>query len=232
MRKLLIADCSEEYQSALTAALQGSYHVLCCHTGTEAWILLHQEHPDIFVLDLMLPLLDGVTLLERARSEGIQPLILAVTPFFSPYIESCAQRLGIQYLIRKPFEIDAIVARINDMGQRANSTSKADPVSYVTAVLLSLNFSTKHNGFSYLRESILRMSADPSQSITKALYPSVAHMFDCNKNNIERSIRTAMDYAWEHGDRNLWHHYFPDATQRPTNAVFISRITEALLLEE
>ena len=102
MRKLLIADCSEEYQSALTAALQGSYHVLCCHTGTEAWILLHQEHPDIFVLDLMLPLLDGVTLLERARSEGIQPLILAVTPFFSPYIESCAQRLGIQYLIRKP----------------------------------------------------------------------------------------------------------------------------------
>jgi hypothetical protein len=41
-----------------------------------------------------------------------------------------------------------------------------------------------------------------------------------------------MDHAWDRGDHELWCRYFPDARQRPTNAVFISRITEALLREE
>ena len=62
--------------------------------------------------------------------------------------------------------------------------------------------------------------------------PAVAHTFGCQKENVERSIRTAMDYAWEKGDHELWCRYFPDSGQRPTNAVFISRITEALLLED
>jgi len=76
------------------------------------------------------------------------------------------------------------------------------------------------------------MSTDPAQSVTKVLYPAVSHIFGCNKDNVERSIRTAMDHAWEYGDRSLWLRYFPDAVQRPSNAVFISRIAAALLLGE
>lgn len=233
MRKLLIADCNEDYRIALTAALSDSYHVISCCTGTEAWALLNHEHPDIFILDLMLPELDGLTLLERAYANGMHPMVLAVTPIISPYVYSCAQRLGIEYVIRKPCEIAAIVSRIKDFGQRLHAPmTKVDPASYITELLLSLTFSTKHNGFSYLRESILLMAKDPAQSVTKALYPAVAHTFGCQKENVERSIRTAMDYAWERGDHELWCRYFPDTGQRPTNAVFISRITEALLLEE
>ena len=74
MRKLLIADCNEDYRTALDNALKDQYHVLCCRTGTEAWELLHREHPDIFVLDLMLPELDGLTLLERCCADGIRPI--------------------------------------------------------------------------------------------------------------------------------------------------------------
>ncbi len=66
MRKLLIADCSEDYRTALANALTDHYHVLCCRTGTEALDILRRENPDILVLDLMLPELDGLTLLERA----------------------------------------------------------------------------------------------------------------------------------------------------------------------
>ena len=233
MWKLLIADCNEDYRLALTAALKDSYHVLSCRTGTEAWTLLNQERPDIFILDLMLPELDGLTLLERAYASGLQPVVLAVTPILSPYVFGCAQRLGIEYIVRKPCEIDAIASRVRDLSQRLNhSVPKVDPVSYITELLLSLTFSTKHNGFAYLRESILLMSKDPAQSVTKVLYPAVAHTFNCQKENVDRSIRTAMDYAWERGDHELWCRYFPDSGQRPTNAVFISRITEALLLEE
>ncbi len=233
MRKLLIADCNEDYRIALTAALKDSYHVFSCRTGTEAWTLLNQERPDIFILDPMLPELDGLTLLERTYSSGIRPVVLAVTPIITSYMYSCAQRLGIEYIVRKPCEIEAIASRARDLTQRLDIPSpKVDPESYVTELLLSLTFSTKHNGFSYLREAILLMSKDPAQSVTKVLYPAVAHTFGCQKENVERSIRTAMEHAWERGNHELWCRYFPDSGQRPTNAVFISRITEALLLEE
>ena len=233
MRKLLIADCNEDYRTALTAALQSSYHVLSCRTGTEAWTLLKQERPEILVLDLMLPELDGLTLLERACNEGLDPMVLAVTPLLSTYVFSCAQRLGIQYLIRKPCDIAAIASRIKDLSQRLNTAvPQMDPVLYVTELLLSLSISTKHNGFSYLREAIILMSKDPAQSVTKVLYPAVAHSFGCQKENVERSIRTALDHGWERGNPTLWSHYFPDAEQRPSNAVFLTRITEALLREE
>lgn len=233
MRKLLIADCNEDYRIALTAVLKDSYHVFSCRTGTEAWTLLNQERPDIFILDPMLPELDGLTLLERTYSSGIRPVVLAVTPIITSYMYSCAQRLGIEYIVRKPCEIEAIASRARDLTQRLDIPSpKVDPESYVTELLLSLTFSTKHNGFSYLREAILLMSKDPAQSVTKVLYPAVAHTFGCQKENVERSIRTAMEHAWERGNHELWCRYFPDSGQRPTNAVFISRITEALLLEE
>jgi len=233
MRKLLIADCSEDYRTALSNMLKGQYHVLCCRTGTEALELLHRERPDMFVLDLMLPELDGLTLLERACADGLHPMVLAVTPILTSYVYSCTQRLGIEYLIRKPCDIDAIASRIKDLTQRLTSPQgKTDPVSYVTELLLALGFSTKHNGFGYLREAVLLMARDPSQSVTKILYPAVAHTFGCQKENVERSIRTALDSAWERGNPLLWNRYFPDALQRPSNAVFISRIAEALLLEE
>ena len=74
MHKLLIADCSEDYRLALSAVLSGQYQVLCCRSGTEALTLLHQERPDILVIDLMLPELDGVTVLERAQADNIQKL--------------------------------------------------------------------------------------------------------------------------------------------------------------
>ena len=233
MRKLLIADCNEDYRTALAAALSSQYQVLCCRSGTEALAMLYQEHPDIFVLDLMLPELDGLTLLERISANGVCPMVLAATPIFSDYVFSCAQRLGIEYLVRKPCAIEAIASRIQDLSRRLKAPEpKTDPVSYVTNLLLALDISTKHNGFSYLRESILLMAKDPAQSVTKVLYPEVARLCGCNKENVERSIRTALDRAWEKRDGQMWQNYFPNAQQKPSNAVFISRLAEALLLEE
>lgn len=233
MRKLLIADCNEDYRTALVAALTSQYQVLCCRSGTEALEILTQEHPDIFILDLMLPELDGLTLLERVSANGICPMVLAATPILSDYVLSCAQRLGIAYLVRKPCAIEAIVSRIRDLSCRLKAPEpKTDPVSFVSSLLLSLDISTKHNGFGYLREAIFLMAKDPAQSVTKMLYPEVAHICGCNKENVERSIRTALDKAWEKRDPETWKRYFPSACQRPSNAVFISRLAEALLLEQ
>lgn len=233
MRKLLIADCNEDYRSALAAALTEQYQVLCCRSGNEALALLQQELPDIIILDLMLPELDGLTLLERVSAKGIRPMVLAATPILSDYVLSCAQRLGIEYLVRKPCSIEAIASRVRDLSRRPKAPEpKRDPMNYTSNLLLALGVSTKHNGFAYLREAIVLMARDPAQSVTKMLYPEVAHICECSKENVERSIRTALDRAWEKQEPVIWQKYFPNARQRPSNAVFISRLAEALLLEE
>ena len=233
MRKLLIADYNEDYRTALAAALQSNYQVMCCRSGTEALELLQQEHPDIFVLDLMLPELDGLTLLERIAAKGICPMVLIASPIFTEYVTGCIQRLGIQYLVRKPCDVEAIAARILDLSCRLKAPEPiVDPVSYVCNLLLSLGISTKHDGYAYLREAILLMAKNPTQSVTKVLYPEVARICGCNKNNVERSIRTALDRAWKKCDERLWQKYFPGAALKPSNAVFISRMAEALLRVE
>ena len=76
------------------------------------------------------------------------------------------------------------------------------------------------------------MAKDPAQSVTKVLYPEVARTHGCNKDNVERCIRTALGSAWKRHNIEVWQKYFPTADHCPSNAVFISRMAEALLLGE
>lgn len=229
MRKLLIADCNEDFRLALSKALQGRYLIFCCGSGTEALEILRREHPDTCVLDLMLPELDGITLLEIAVAEGIYPKVLAATPLLTDYVLEAAERLGIGYLMRKPCDIRAISARVGDLSRTLNPpVPRQEPRSFVSERLLSLSISTKHKGFGYLTEAIVTMAKDPSQSVTKVLYPAVARACGCEKGHVERSIRSALEAAWDHRDDQFWQQYFPGARRRPTNAVFISRLAEEL----
>ena len=61
---LLIADSSEEFRNNLINALQGNYRIQSCQTGKEALEILRNATPDLLIMDLMLPELDGLTLLQ------------------------------------------------------------------------------------------------------------------------------------------------------------------------
>lgn len=236
--KLLIADGNEEFRLALTQALQGAYYVRSCCSGKEALALLHAYNPDVLVLDLMLPELDGISLLQSAVSSGIRPMVLATTPFLNDYVLDSAQKLGVGYMIRKPCDISATVARIRDLSQRLQPppVSQPDPRTNVTNLLLSLGVPTKLHGYGYLREAILLMAKDPGQSITKELYPKVAALCGCEAKHVERSSRNAIEAAWHHRDDRIWQLYFqpgPDGSiHRPSNGAFISRLADSLLLSQ
>lgn len=232
MQKLLIADRNEDFRLALAEALQGHYHIRSCSSGREALDLLRSDSPDIFVLDLMLPELDGITLLETAVSEGIRPKVLAATSLLSDYVLEAAARLGIGYLILKPCDVHATAARIGDLTHTLRaSPRKPEKRTLVSQQLLSLSLSTKHKGYNYLIEAVLMMEKEPNVSITKELYPAVAKICGCERGHVERSIRSAIESAWKRRDPLLWQQYFPDAVSRPSNAVFICRLAEALRLD-
>lgn len=234
MRKLLIADCNEDFRLALLDALQAHFQVFSCRTGTEALSLLRREAVDVLVLDLMLPEVDGLTLLEQAAAERISPKVLAFDPLLSPYVQESAQRLGICYLIRKPCELSAVVKRIMDISKCAPAPLYPHHHEIHTASLLNtLRFRPNHDGFGYLCKAIPILATDPNQKLTKEIYPVVAKLFDRTPGNVERSIRNAIEVAWANRDPEEWKQYFPDPHRNPTNALFISTMAKQLwLLEE
>lgn len=226
---LLIADSNEEFTLALAEVLQERYHVRCCCNGREALSLFRSMQPDVVVLDLMLPELDGISLLQTAAREGQTPMVLAITDLVSEYILEAIRQLGIGYLMRKPCDVQATAARVGDLRQLLHPQAAIqDTYSRTGDVLISMGFLPKHNGYHYVRECIVRCARHPGQSVTKILYPEVGAQFHAESTSVEHSIRTALSYAWKHGNPQVWAAYFPDLDRCPSNAVFISRMAESI----
>lgn len=238
IRKLLIADGGEEFRQALKEMLQGAYHVRTCQDGKEALNLLRSFKPDILILDLMLPELDGISLLQSVIQDDVSPVVLATSRFINDYVLEAAGKLGVGYLIRKPCDIRAIAARIADLSRCSRSVTTCQPDSryHVSNLLLSLGVPPKRAGYRYLREAIPIMARNPDLPVTKELYPAIGALCQIDGNNVERSIRSAIHAAWEHRDDRIWQLYFPpDSTgyiPRPTNAAFILRLADSLSLQE
>ncbi len=234
--KILVADAAEDFRGLLTDMLHGSYQVRTASDGIQALQQLRSFLPDVLVLDLLLPGLDGITLLQKSAECGIRPMVLATTRYISDYILEATQKLGVGYIMVKPCDTGAVIARIADLSQRLNvpDFSQPDPRAVVSNALLRLGVSTKLRGYGYLRECVLLMARDPQQSVTKELYPAVAARFDATAMQVERSVRSAVNTAWSRQDRQAWKLFFtPDDTgtiPRPTNAAFVSRLADMLIL--
>jgi two-component system response regulator (stage 0 sporulation protein A) len=232
--RVLIAEGSEELALHLSEMLLGSYQVRCCSDGHEAQKLLSQFRPDVLVLDVMLPGVDGLTLLQRALEQGIRTRVLLTTALNSDYILDAAARLGVGYIMRTPCELGAMAARVADLSRSgAVAAPKAKDAEAQTAgILRALGIRAKHRGSNCIREAVLLSMNEEYRSVTKVLYPEVARRCGCENSHVERNIRSAIEYAWTHRDENVWRMYFPPDgsgnVKRPTNADFIFRLADCV----
>lgn len=233
MPRLLIADNSEELRQILFDKLMNTYQVKVCTDGTQALELAQSFHPDILVVDLMLPGLDGITLLQRIHNEGLRPAVLTTSFFYNAYVTGALQRLNVDYMIVKPCSWQAIVERLNDITTTLQPIQlpKAEVGSAVSSLLLGMGFSTRKDGFRFLQAAIPLFMRDPGQSITKELYVAVGNLYNKSATQVERSIRSAIEAAWQTGDAKVWQQYFcapGGQIPRPTNSDLISRIATEL----
>ena len=237
MQSLLIADGSEVFAEQLTEALRGSYHIRVCHNGLTALEQLREKKPDVMILDLLLPELDGISLLHAAAAEGIVPHVLGLTRFASAYVMESAERLGVTYLMMKPCEPEAVCARLKDLSRytRPDPVVQPDVRATVSNVLLALRIPTKLRGYVCAREAILYLMRTPGISVTKELYPAVAALCDGTPAQVERAIRGAIQAGWTLGQAEVWEQFFTrmadGSVRRPSNAEFLSRIADYLSLD-
>ena len=116
-----------------------------------------------------------------------------------------------------------------------NSANKVSLIE-IAEVLNRLGMPSNLLGYRYLRFAIQVAVADTEvlNSITKRLYPAVAREFGTTASNVERSIRHAIEVAWDRGDIDKLESCFGYSVDpnrgRPTNAAFISKVVDNLLL--
>ncbi len=240
-QKILIIDMSEEFRDALADALGNTYEIHCTGDGEQGCQMALSDPPDLLVLDLILPRLDGISLLQEIRKNGIHPLIMVITRNTDPFMQELALREGVNCILAKPCSLRGAVARIRDLCERpvAPALPQSDGRVLVSGLLLQLGLSTKLRGFGYLREAVLLKAKDPGQAITKELYPAVARQCGVGSGQgalsaeqVEHGIRTAIRAAWEHRNIRVWAQFFPLTEDGdvacPTNGMLISRLAEAL----
>ena len=236
-RKILIADGTDDFRLALADALQGTYYVRSCRDGREALSQLKSYSPDILVLDLFLPGMDGISLLHAATECGICPLVLATGKFFSDYMTDSLMQLGVEYVLTKPCDLKSTIARIHDLSQRIRTPliSQPDPLNHISSLLVTLGIPVNYNGYGYLREAILSIARNRNLGITKELYPAIARVYgnSVDGTNVERSIRNAIDKAWQTRDERIWQQYFPPGqNKKPSNGQFIHALADSLQLHQ
>jgi two-component system response regulator (stage 0 sporulation protein A) len=233
-RKLLIAEGSDVLREMLADMFRGSYQIFCCATGYEVRELMQKVAPDLMVLDVMLPGIDGISLLQWARGQGIGSQVLVTTRLDSDYVMEAAAGLGAGYVMMKPYDLSALAARVEDLSRLLMPpvVSCTDPESQVTGMLRALGIQPKHRGFACLREAVLICAREEHQSVTKILYPEVARRCGCAASHVERNIRSAIQAAWTSRNESVWRLYFtPDSSghiSRPTNAAVISCLADSI----
>ena len=116
--KLLIAVKSEIIADFLASALS-MYDIHICDTGPDALAMLETHRPDALILDLTLPVIDGLTVL---RKTSFRPrIILALTNLASPAVLQAAADVGVQDMILIPCTIRHIIEHLNALIEKAPS---------------------------------------------------------------------------------------------------------------
>lgn len=104
-----------------------------------------------------------------------------------------------------------------------------DSLLHKSAANLLIHFGIQPSriGFEQLHLAIVLYIQDPTQILSKELYPAIAKQFGSSSKNIERSIRAAISTAWENRNIDTWQ-VFPDYNAPPSNKLFISTLSQLL----
>ena len=234
MIRVFIADASVEYTELLRSVLEQEEDFLVVGTavrGDRALEALPGCRADLLITDLLLPGLDGLSLLRRLKEQGQLPHALVVSVFFNDRIARVISDLADNYL-PKPCRTEDLVCHMREsvLGTGRAFVREYEPL--VTRLLIDCGLMPHLNGFDYLRSALLRTLDDRTllRGVTKALYRDIAREYGTNAACVERSMRSAIDRAWARISprerRSSFGALFDAFPEAPSNVPFLTVMTE------
>ncbi len=221
--------------------------------GEEMCQIIKNKEPDVVLLDLIMPKMDGLTVMERVGHDTTvkkQPHFIVVTAVGQERITEDAFDKGANYYIMKPFNNEVLLNRIKTASRVfQNHDRKAEEmiestqmrqeelVNRVTNMLHEIGIPAHIKGYHYLRDAIMMSVEDMDvlNAITKILYPTVAKKYQTTSSRVERAIRHAIEVAWSRGKLDtldeLFGYTVSNGKGKPTNSEFIALIADTIQLE-
>ena len=257
---VLIADDNQDFSKTLATYLENEEDmevVGIAKDGVEAVEQIKEFLPDVAILDVIMPHLDGIGVLERINNSTIVklPICIMLSAVGQDKITQKAIALGADYYVVKPFDIELLIKRIREIKNFKPETNKNfisrdtqqtrqyveigknlnsdDLEALVTNIIHEVGVPAHIKGYQYLREAIMMVTKDIDviNQITKSLYPQIAAKFDTTPS----AIRHAIEVAWARGETNLMENIFGYTVNamkgKPTNSEFIAMIADKLRLE-
>ena len=220
-------------------------------TGEGICQIIRNEQPDVVLLDLIMPKMDGLTVMEKINNDASvkkRPNFIVLTAVGQENITEDAFKRGANYYIMKPFDNDVLLNRIKSVSRLYRSQMKKTEEgggtvvesgleNRVTNMLLEIVIPAHIKGYHYLRDAIIMAVEDMDvlNAITKVLYPTVAKKYKTTSSRVERAIRHAIEVAWSRGKLDtideLFGYTVSNGKGKPTNSEFIALIADTIQLE-
>ncbi len=214
------------------------------NNGKEAleYILKNQNDYDVVIMDIIMPEVDGLTILEEMKKNDIKKNVLILTSYKKESTIKMVSQYDVDYYMLKPFEMKALEQRIMDIVNPSTEeeveTKNTKVEIEISKLLHSLGIPSHIRGYQYIRESVYMMYENPDMigGITKCIYPEIALRFDTTASRVERAIRHAIEVSWSRGDYELMEELFGHSVDydrsKPTNSEFIATIADNLRLNK
>ena len=226
------------------------------HNGEEICNIIKEREPDVVVLDIIMPKMDGLTVMENCQHDHMlkkTPAFIVVSAVGQERITEDAFSLGAEYYMLKPFDNKMLLNRIKHIrraGERRvremnrprqkeeeNTYNSGNLETDVTDIIHEIGVPAHIKGYQYLRDAIILSVNDMEMlnSITKILYPTIAKRHQTTPSRVERAIRHAIEVAWSRGKMDtidqLFGYTVSNGKGKPTNSEFIALIADKIRLE-
>ena len=197
--------------------------------GKDAIDMIKDTQPDVVLLDLVMPQMDGITVVENIKKKTSMlknPAFIILSAVGGEQMTEEAFQAGANYFLMKPFDKDILVNKIRRIGKRPGRPvpgkvleaplkaatpeeaamnreeyMKEHLETDITKMLHELGIPAHIKGYQYLRDAISMVVRDREmmEAVTKILYPEIAKKNYTSSSRVERAIRHAIEVAWGRG---------------------------------
>ena len=249
--KVVIADDNKEFSEILREYLSDQEDISLvgvAYNGLEALEQIKLKQPDVVILDVIMPHLDGIGVLEKLAGFESRPKVIVLTALGQENMTQRAVELGADYYVLKPFDLEVLSNRVRQLVNVVDKNTRSIPKLQenfikvknldveVTNLIHQMGVPAHIEGYQYLRNAIILVIEDVSLlgAITKELYPAIAAKYNTTPSRVERAIRHAIELAWERGNVDMMTRFFGYTISiergKPTNSEFIAMVSDRLRL--
>ena len=250
--RILVVDDHSALRETMTEALAGQQDVAAvdaASNGAEALRLLGERSYDVMVTDIVMPVMDGYTLMQEMRRMALSPApkVIVATSLARDDFVMRAVELGAKFYLVKPFEIESLMGHIRrlargeelppPMREPSGEPREQSLDERLGSLFLTIGIPAHIKGYQYLRCGVRLAVENPGiiNRITRELYPGIAARFDTTASKVERAIRHAIEVAWNRGRVDTLNRAFGcrvcTPEDKPTNGEFIAMLADKLSME-